>query len=165
MSNHTTEARRLSGRPRRTRTLRGALGVTLLGAVVPGAGFLWARRLALGLLVLAPALAIAAAVPFQVRDLHTALDLAFDPGRLRVALGSWAGCSLLWAATVVATYVLVRPRPLSRPARRLGRLAFVLLIAWRWRPRSASVPRYAIVQADLVTTSSRATGPRPRRST
>jgi polyisoprenyl-teichoic acid--peptidoglycan teichoic acid transferase len=136
--------------PRRARTLPGALGVTALGAVVPGAGLLWARRFLLGLLVLVPALAVLAAVPFQVRDLETALDLAVDPSRLEVVAWVLGGVLLLWAATVVVTYVLVRPRTLSRPAGFLGGALITVLCA------AVAVPvvvgaHYARVQADLVT--------------
>jgi LCP family protein required for cell wall assembly len=124
--------------------------VTVLGALVPGAGFLWARRLVLGLLVLVPALVALAAVPFQVRDLRTALDLAVDPARLEVVAWLLGGVLLLWAATVVATYVLVRPRSLSRPAGFLGG-AFVLLLCLAVAVPVAFGAHYARVQADLVT--------------
>ena len=135
---------------RRARTLGGALAVTVLGAVVPGAGFLWARRIMLGLLVLVPALAIVAAVPFQVRDLETALDLAVDPARLEVVAWVLGGALLLWAATVVATYVLVRPRTLSRPAGFLGATLVAALCAAVAGPVVLGA-YYARVQADLVT--------------
>ncbi len=138
------------GRARRTRTFGGALGVTLLGAVVPGAGLLWARRSVLGLLVLVPALAVVAAVPFQVRDLETALDLAVDPERLEVVAWTLGGVLLLWSATVVATYVLVRPRPLGRVRGFLGG-AFVALLCLAMAAPVALGARYATVQADLVT--------------
>jgi LCP family protein required for cell wall assembly len=150
MSSDPTQARHRVGGPRRTRTLRGALGVTLLGAAVPGAGFLWARRVVLGLLVLVPAVAAVAAVPFQVRDLDTALDLAVDPERLEVAAWVLGGVLLLWAATVVATYVLVRPRSLSRPAGFLGGSLVLLLCLAVAAPVTLSA-YYARVQADLVT--------------
>jgi LCP family protein required for cell wall assembly len=139
-----------NGGPRRARTLPMALGVTVLGAVVPGAGFLWARRILLGLLVLVPTLAAVAAVPFQVRNLETALDLAVDPDRLEVVAWVLGGALLLWAGTVVTTYVLVRPRTLSRPAGFLGGTLVAVLCA------AVAVPvvigaHYARVQADLVT--------------
>ena len=150
MSDDTTAARHRSGGPRRARTLRGALGVTLLGAVVPGAGFLWARRLVLGLLVLLPALAALAAVPFQVRDLETAIDLAVDPERLRAAAWLLGAVLVVWAASVVATYVVVRPRTMSRPAGVLGGSLVFLLCAAVAAPLALSA-YYARVQADLVT--------------
>ncbi|HET6562303.1 MAG TPA: LCP family protein [Marmoricola sp.] len=137
-------------RTRRARTLAGALGVTVLGAVLPGAGFLWGRRIVLGLLVLVPALGVVAAVPFQVRDLETALNLAVDPSRLKVVAWVLGGVLLLWAVTVVATYWLVRPRDLSRPAGFLGGALVALLCLAVAAPVTLSA-YYARVQADLVT--------------
>ena len=50
-------SRETGRRFRRARTLAGALGVTVLGAVLPGAGYLWTRR-RLGWFVLVPFLAV-----------------------------------------------------------------------------------------------------------
>src|SRR6478735_2736239 len=76
----------LSGtsRHRRAHRLRGALAVTLLGTAVPGAGLVWTRRRWAWLLVLA-SVGGAVWLALSLRDLHAALDLAFDPDRLRVA--------------------------------------------------------------------------------
>ena len=67
---------------RRARTLRGALGVTLLGALLPGAGYVWTGR-RLGYLLLVPAVA-GCGVRRPVPDRpDTLVDLAVDPVRLR----------------------------------------------------------------------------------
>ncbi len=135
---------------RRARGLVGTVGVTLLGAVVPGAGYLWTRRWWLGYLVLLPTLALAAvAVWWAGRDVRAALDLAFDPTRLKVLAGVLAVGLLLWMLVVLTTYLLARPRERSRVQSFAGG-AFVLVLCLAVGAPVALVVRYALVQADLV---------------
>src|SRR5438128_1154203 len=105
------EARHRAPRPRRrfrrARTLAGALCVTLLGAVVPGAGYLWTRR-RLGWLVLVPFLVGLGLLGAYARDWHRVVDLAFDPTRLRVVAVIIGVLFVVWAFTVVTTYVMAR---------------------------------------------------------
>ncbi len=139
--------------PRRARGLGGALGVTLLGAVLPGTGLLWARRWS-GLLLLLPCLAAAGWVGVQVHgglDLRSLLDLAVDPDRLRRLAWVLPLVFLVWAVSVVATYRAVRPRELSRPRIALGAVLTGLLCLAVAAPTALGV-RYSLVQADLVTT-------------
>ena len=56
-------ARALRVRNRRTRGLPGTLGMTLVGALFPGSGYLYAGRKALGALILVVWLVAAAAGP------------------------------------------------------------------------------------------------------
>lgn len=97
---------------RRTRSVPGMLGMTLLGAAVPGSGYLYAGRRALGALVLLGYLALLGGGLYYVagRGTHEALELAFDPGRLRVAAAVVAVGFLTWAFVVVTSHRLVRPR-------------------------------------------------------
>src|SRR3954452_5488465 len=85
-------------RHRRARRLSGALGVTLLGTVVPGAGLVWTRRRWAWLLVLA-SLGGAAYLAYTFRDLQTAIDLAFDPDRLRLVAWGTGGVLVVWTST------------------------------------------------------------------
>jgi LCP family protein required for cell wall assembly len=120
-------ARRAARRTfRRARTLAGALGVTLLGAVLPGTGYLWTRR-RLGYAVLAPFLVGLGVVGYSARGLDPLLDLAFDPTRLRVAAVVIAVGFVVWAAVVVTTYLMARPRQMSRLEHVLGGLVVFLL--------------------------------------
>ena len=60
---------------RRAAGLPGTIGVTTLGALVPGSGFLWTGRKGLGWVVLNTFLAIVAfAVWYLPHDLDSALD-------------------------------------------------------------------------------------------
>ena len=62
--------------------MRGALGVTLLGAVLPGAGWLWSGRL-IGYLLLVPVVGGSVYALATLRDVDALVDLATDPARLR----------------------------------------------------------------------------------
>jgi polyisoprenyl-teichoic acid--peptidoglycan teichoic acid transferase len=106
---------------RRARSLGGALGVTVLGALVPGAGYLWTRRRS-GWLVLVPFLLGLGVLASYASDLRNFLDVAFDPTRLRVAAAAVGVAFLVWAFTVVTTYLMARPRGMSRLEQVLGGL-------------------------------------------
>ncbi|GAA1938105.1 LCP family protein [Nocardioides marmoribigeumensis] len=137
-------------RKKRARSLPRSLGPVLLGAVVPGAGLLWARRWS-GLLLLVPTLAaIGLAVYGYVQvGLRPMLDVAFDPGTLTTVALVGAGVTLVWAVSLLLTYLAVRPHPRTRVRAFFGALvAFVLVIALTGPPALAI--RYATVQADLV---------------
>ena len=135
-------------RHRRARRLRGALGVTLLGTVVPGAGLVWTRRRWAWLLVLASVGGVAY-LAYTFRDLQTALDLAFDPDRLRLVAWCTGGVLVVWTGTVLATYLLARPKPLGWPRQVLGFVVTLALCATIAAPVALS-GRYATTQADLV---------------
>lgn len=137
-------------RHRRARTLGGALGVTLLGAVVPGAGLLWARRW-IGLALLLPTLAALAYLAYEYVQvgLRPILDAVFDPEVLRVGALAGAVVTVVWAVSLVATYLLVRPEPTGRGRAALGAGLAGLLVLALAAP-SALALRYAAVQADLV---------------
>ena len=93
--------------------MRGALGVTLLGAVLPGAGLLWTGRL-VGYLLLVPAFGGAVYALAAFRNWDALVELAADPAQLR-SMAVFLGIALgVWAANVLATYWWARPRRVSR---------------------------------------------------
>lgn len=139
-------------RHRRARGLAGTVGVTLLGAVLPGAGYLWTRRFNLGLAVLMPSVSVAVTVGYLVgRDPRSAVDVAFDPARLQVAAGLLAAGLVLWVVVVATTYLLVRPARRRRTESALG-AGFVLVLCLAVAAPVLLGARYAMVQADLVHT-------------
>lgn len=139
-------------RYRRTTGLPGTLGVTLLGALLPGTGLLWTRRRLLGGAVLLAALALGAVAFWQVgRDLGAMVDFAFDPLRLKAAAAALTVALVLWAGVVVTTYLLVRPRRRGRLETVAGYAFVGVLVLAAAAPVGLSA-RYATVQADLVET-------------
>ena len=133
---------------RRARTLAGALGVTVLGAVLPGTGYLWTRR-RLGYVVLVPFLAGLVVVGLYARDLHRTVDFLFDPARLRVAAVAIGVLFLAWAFVVVTTYAMARPRGMTRLEGGLGALVVALMCILVGLPAFQSV-RIATTQAHFV---------------
>lgn len=135
---------------RRARTLAGALWVTIMGAVLPGAGYLWTRR-RLGYVVLVPFLAGLLLLGLYARDLHRLVDFAFDPARLRVAAVVIGVAFVGWAFVVVTTYAMARPRAMTRLEGGLGALVVSLLCVLVALPAVQSV-RIAMTQAHFVAT-------------
>lgn len=135
---------------RRAETLAGALGVTVLGAVVPGAGYLWTRR-RLGWFVLVPFLIAMGVAAYYFRDVDRALDFAFDPARLRVAAGVIGFLYVAWAFTVATTYAMARPLGMRRREKTLGVVVVALLCILVALPAVQSM-QITRSQADLVAT-------------
>jgi LCP family protein required for cell wall assembly len=130
--------------------VRGALGVTLLGALLPGSGILWTGRL-IGYVLLAPVVGGSVYLLATVRDLDPFIELATDPARLR-AMSAVLGVVLgVWALSVVATYVWARP--LGAPGLRSasGAVLVALVCVAAALPVAHSM-RVATAQADLVET-------------
>ena len=89
---------------------KAPVGMTLLGALVPGSGYLYAGRRALGVTVLLAWLAVISVIAWYFgRDMRTSLDLAFDPALLKVAALVLGVGLVVWAFVVFTSYRLVRP--------------------------------------------------------
>jgi LCP family protein required for cell wall assembly len=150
---------------RRARTLRGALGVTLLGAVLPGAGMVWTRRRA-GFLLLVPALVAAAYAVVFLTDVRALLELAVNPSRLRTAAVVLGVVFAVWTCSVVLTYVMAGPADAPKGRMRLGGVVVGAMCLASALPVVQSM-RYATTQADLVDTvfTANRTATAPREAT
>lgn len=136
---------------RRAQTLAGALGITLLGAVLPGTGYIWSRR-RLGYAVLVPfVVGSAVAAYYYAGDLSRAVDLAFDPARLQAAKFLLGGLLAVWVFVVATTYLMVRPLGMAWLEKTLGVVVVVLLCVLGSIPAVQAV-RIANSQRDLVAT-------------
>jgi LCP family protein required for cell wall assembly len=142
--------RRAHSRFRRTQGLWGTLGVTALATVLPGSGFLYAGRRLLGLLLLLPFLvAVGVAGWYVVQNRDVAMHVAVDPGRLVVAAVVVVVVLMVWVASLLLTYLMVRPRSRPRSHTMVGS-AFVLLMCIAVAAPLAVAARYSLVQKDLV---------------
>jgi LCP family protein required for cell wall assembly len=142
--------RRRAG-PHRCESVLHAVGWTALSALVPGAGFLHSRRQRLGAVVLMVAVAgVVWAAVAAPHNLRAALDLAFDPSRLTRAAIATAVCLVLWVAVVVATFVMLRPRPAAHRWHLMGGSAFVCTLCLVVVAPVGLVVRDAFAQAHAV---------------
>jgi polyisoprenyl-teichoic acid--peptidoglycan teichoic acid transferase len=149
----TTGGRRIR-RPvrRRAPKLRGALLITALSALVPGAGYLYSGRRILGAAVVGVSIAVAVTVALMFpRDLHSAVDFAVDPTRLKVFAATVAVGLLAWIAVVVTTFVMVRPLGVERWKTIAGGASIGVLCLAVATPVTIAA-KYAMVEADLVQT-------------
>jgi LCP family protein required for cell wall assembly len=142
--------RRRARRPRRTRGLAGTLGVTALSTALPGTGLLWSGRRVVALLLLVPFLvAVGVAGWYVLRDPQAAVGLALDPQRLTLVTTVALAVLLVWVASVVTTYLLVRHRNGRRGHGLIGG-AFVLLMCLTVAAPLGLVARYSTVQKEVV---------------
>ncbi len=133
---------------RRAAGLRGAVGVTLLGSLLPGIGYVWSgRRLGYGLLVGAVGMLIL--LVSLTQGAGSLLDLAFDPGRLRIVAAVIGTALLLWVFVVVTTYLMVRPTRMG-PWRTGAGAAFVCALCLAVTLPVGLAMRAALAQAGLV---------------
>lgn len=136
---------------RRARGLAGTLGLTVLGALVPGSGYLYAGRRLLGALVLLGWLAVLGGGIWYVggRGLDATLEFAFDPTRLKIAAGVLATGLVVWAFVVFTSYRLVRPSERPRWHTALGNLSVAVLCVAVATPVTMAA-RNSLAQADLI---------------
>jgi len=135
---------------RRTHGLAGTIGVTLLGALIPGSGYLYAGRRLLGGVVLGCWVLLVGALLLRYgTDWHRALDLAFNPVALRIAAVVVGVLLLIWVGVVWTSYRLVRPRRRGRWQTAIGNVAVVLICLVVAAP-VARAAQYAVATAGLV---------------
>lgn len=112
------------GRPRRVADrwrFPASIGWTTLSAVIPGAGLIRTRWRPLGLLMVLALVVSAAFIGFAaVFAPATLLEFAFKPSVLAVLSGVVAGVGVLWAFSIAATHLLLRPKAPSGWQRLLG---------------------------------------------
>jgi LCP family protein required for cell wall assembly len=122
-------ARRPPRQSRRTaRSFGGALGLTVLGAVVPGTGFLAAGRRKLGALTLVLfLLLVGGALYLATVGRHAAVQLAVSTSSLLWVIGGVALIGLLWVVVIAAGYRMLAPKGTRALQHVVGTLLVVLL--------------------------------------
>lgn len=135
---------------RRAKSLRGALGLTALSAVVPGAAYLWSGRLWRGALVLGAYLVVIYAMSYAVLTERQALIRLLVQTdwltALRVAL---VAALLAWIVVVVSSQWMVRPRAVTG-SRRVGEIAVVGVFCLALAVPFGVAVRYASAQRDFI---------------
>lgn len=135
---------------RRATGLGSTLGLTTLGAVVPGSGYLVAGRRWLGSVVVLGWLGtIVGLVWYFSRGVDQALDFVFNPAAVRVAALGMGLALLVWAFVVVTSHRLLRPRDRPRSHTVIGNVLVVALLIAGAAP-IARAAQYAMATADGV---------------
>jgi LCP family protein required for cell wall assembly len=145
-----TALRSPAPRSGRRRSFGAALGLTVLGALVPGTAFLAAgRRVLGGLTLLVFVLLLGGGVWLATGGRRAAVRAAVDTDYLLWTAGGIALVALLWAVVVVAGYRMLLPDGTSRGRRGLGALLVTLLVAAVVVP-AVLASRLAATQRELI---------------
>lgn len=135
---------------RRASGLGGTVGLTTLGAFVPGSGYLVAGRRWLGTVVLVGWLAVIVGLVWYFgRGLDQALSFAFNPTAVRLGAAALGLSLLVWAFVVITSHRMLRPRVRPRSHTVLGNLLVVVLLVVGAAPVALGV-QYAMVTASGV---------------
>lgn len=144
------EGEEVSGRPR---SFRSTLGLTLLGAVVPGSGFLAAGRRLLGLAVLGVlTLAVLAGVSALVYESNPTVlgaEIASRPAVLNVLGFVVLAAALGWVVVIITSHLMLRPRTATGWQRGAG-LSLVLVLCAAVMAPSVFVAQSAWATRDFV---------------
>ncbi len=142
---------RVGRRRRRARGLPGTLGLTFVGALIPGSGYLYAGRRFLGALVLLGWLSVIGIAVWYVglRGTEQTLEFAFDPTQLKLAALVIGVGLLSWAFVVFTSYRLIRPRSRPRLHTILGNLAVIVVCLVVAAP-SWMAARASLAHADAI---------------
>jgi LCP family protein required for cell wall assembly len=138
------------GRRRSARSFGAALGWTVLGAVVPGTGFLAAGRRVLGALTLIVfLLLVGGGAWLATGGRRTAIRTAVDTGALLWVVAGIALVALLWIVVVVSGYRMLLPARVGRGKHAIGAVVVLLLVAVIAAP-AVLAGRLAATQRDLI---------------
>jgi LCP family protein required for cell wall assembly len=137
-------------RRRSARSFGAALGWTVLGAVVPGTGFLAAGRRILGALTLVVfVLLVGSGVWLATGGRRTAVRAAVDTSALLWIVAGIGLVALLWIVVVISGYRMLLPARVGRGKHVLGAVVVLLLVAVIAAP-AVLVGRLAATQRDLI---------------
>ena len=130
------------------------VGLTILGAAVPGAG-LWAagRRVSGGLLLALDVLVVAAAAALLLsgRAVDVARRFVFQPGFLLAAAVAIVVAALVWVVVIVASHLALRRNALTGGQRALSVVLVTALMALVAVP-AATAAQYTMTSRSLLQT-------------
>ena len=137
------------GRP--TPGFGSVLGLTALGAVLPGTGFLAAGYRKIGTTLLVGLLALVGIGAWLATGgQHVAIRMAVSPTGLLVIIIAAVGLAVVWALVVIAQYRVLAPDATSRGHHLLGS-SLVILLALGVAAPAFEAAHLAAVQRSLIT--------------
>jgi polyisoprenyl-teichoic acid--peptidoglycan teichoic acid transferase len=128
------------------------VGLTTLGAIIPGVGLLAAGRRKAGaavLLFIAALLAVAGFLLVTGRAKTFGINTAVDPQSLLILAVVFAVGGLVWCAVIIATALAARSHQLTTPQRVMG-VVLVLALCLTVAMPSAMAARYSLITRDLI---------------
>src|SRR6478736_6976718 len=131
---------------------RRALGLTVLGTVVPGAGLTQTRSRRFGWALLTVALVGAGLLAYYVVTTgvtNAALSLVARPNVLTTVAVMFVVGGILWCASIILTAIQSRPRRLDRTRTRLL-AAFTTVLVFLVAASSFKVAEYATITQSTV---------------
>jgi polyisoprenyl-teichoic acid--peptidoglycan teichoic acid transferase len=138
------------GRRRAPRSFRSVLGLTVVGALLPGTAFLAAGRRKLGAVTLLVfLLVVGGAIWLGTGGRRVALRASVDVGSLLGIVGAIALLALLWVVVVLAGYRMLLPAATSPGRQALGAVVVGVLVLAVVAP-AVLAGRLATAQRDLI---------------
>ncbi|WP_323097381.1 LCP family protein [Intrasporangium sp. YIM S08009] len=131
---------------------RRALGLTVLGTVVPGAGLTQTRSRKIGWVLLVVAIASAALLAYYVLTTgvtNAALSLVARPNLLMAMAGLFILGGILWCGSIILTAIQSRPTRLDRTRTRFL-AAFTTVMVFLVAASSFKVAEYATITQSTV---------------
>ena len=138
-------------RRRRAGSFGGALGLTVLGTVVPGTAYLAAGRRKLGAVTLVVfLLLVAGGVYLATAGRHTAVKWAVSANSLLWIIGIVGAVALAWLVVVATGYRMLAPERTKGWQHAIGALVVLLMAAVVAAP-AVEIGHLASVQRTLIT--------------
>jgi LCP family protein required for cell wall assembly len=129
----------------------GAVGLTVVGALLPGTGFLAAGFKRVGWTLLAAfVLLIGVGAWLATSGKHVAIRMAVSPTGLLLIIAAAVGLAIVWALVVIAQYRVLAPDSTSTGQHMVGSLLVVLLAVGVAAP-GFEAAHLAAVQRNLIT--------------
>jgi LCP family protein required for cell wall assembly len=128
-----------------------ALGLTIVGALLPGSGFVAAGYKKIGWTLLAGlVLLVGAGAWLATSGKHVGIRLAVSPSGLLLIIAAAVGLAVVWALVVIAQYRVLAPDSTSTGQHMVGSLLVVLLALGVAAP-AFEAAHLAAVQRNLIT--------------
>ncbi|MDX6298769.1 MAG: polyisoprenyl-teichoic acid--peptidoglycan teichoic acid transferase [Nocardioidaceae bacterium] len=133
------------------RSFAASLGLTVLGAIVPGSGFWFAGRRRLGAVVFVVALAgLVTALLLGLLNPRLYLHSILQPSRLVALIVAFVVVAIAWMAIIMFSHLELRPRRMTTWQRIIG-VGVAIILCFAVATPFAVGARYAYATRDFIT--------------
>ncbi len=132
------------------RSFAATVGLTVLGAVIPGSGFWFAGRRSLGVVVVVAAVAgLIAALLLGLFNPRLYLHSFVQPSRLLALTIGFIVVAVAWMAVIVYSHLVLRPPQLTDVQRVIG-VCVAMVLCFAVATPFAVASRYAYTTRDVI---------------